>query len=209
MIKEVLVTELDGGAKSTGDLILDAAIDLFIEAGFETVSMDVIAQRAGVAKGTLYYHFKSKEGIVDAIVERFVVGAEAAFEAIVGDAALGPLEKLKALIDKQVEVYGASFSRLHKMKFIDIHKRTQLAMVNRLAPFHARIVEEGVAAGIWECDYPLEFCRITMAASSILLDPGCFGPAGGRLVDAMIELTARGLGVKPEALEGAYSALRR
>jgi AcrR family transcriptional regulator len=203
------LAESSSGAKSTPDGILDAAIDLFIESGFETVPMDAIALRAGVAKGTLYYHFKSKEGIVDAIVERFVVGAEAAFEAIVGDAALGPLEKLKVLVDKQVEVYGASFSRLHKMKYIDIHQRTQLAMVGRLAPFHARIVEEGIAAGIWECDYPLEFCRIMTAANSILLDPGCFGPVSGKLVDAMIELTARGLGVKPEALEGAYSALRR
>jgi AcrR family transcriptional regulator len=203
------LAESASGAKSTPDAILDAAIDLFIESGFETVSMDAIAQRAGVAKGTLYYHFKSKEGIVDAIVERFVVGAEAIFESIVGDAALGPLEKMKALVDKQVEVYGASFSRLHKMKYIDIHQRTQLAMVDRLSPFHARIVEEGIAAGIWKTDYPLELCRITMAVSSILLDPGCFGPASGRLVDAMIELTARGLGVKPEALEWAYSALRR
>jgi AcrR family transcriptional regulator len=200
---------LASAAKSTPDAILDAAIDLFIESGFETVSMDTIAQRAGVAKGTLYYHFKSKEGIVDAIVERFVVGAEAAFEAILGDAALGPLEKMKALIDKQTELYGASFCRLHKMKYIDIHLRTQLAMVDRLSPFHARIVEEGIAAGIWECDYPYEFCRISMAASSILFDPGCFGPVSERLVDAMIELTARGLGVKPEALEWAYSALRR
>jgi AcrR family transcriptional regulator len=203
------LAELAGGAKSTSDSILDAAIDLFIEAGFETVSMDAIARRAGVAKGTLYYHFKSKEGIVDAIVERFVVGAEAAFGAIVGDAALGPLEKMKAIIDKQTELYGASFCRLHKMKYIDIHLRTQLAMVDRLSPFHARIVEEGIAAGIWECDYPYEFCRISMAASSIIFDPGCFGPASGKLVDAMIELTARGLGVKPEALEWAYSALRR
>jgi AcrR family transcriptional regulator len=203
------VLEPGGMARSTADSILDAAIDLFIESGFETVSMDAIALRTGVAKGTLYYHFKSKEGIVEAIVERFAAGAEAALGVIVGDPALNPLEKMKALIDKQTELYGASFSKLHKMKYIDIHLRTQRAMVDRLSPFHARIVEEGIAAGIWKTGYPLEFCRITMAASSILFDPGCYGPASERLVTAMIELTARGLGVKPEALEWAYSALRR
>jgi len=202
------VTERGGGAESTPNGILDAAIDLFIERGFETVSMDAIAQGAGVAKGTLYYHFKSKEGIVDAIVERFILGAEAAFGAIVGDPSLEPLEKMKALIDKQTELYSASFSKLHRMKYIDIHLRTQKAMVERFAPYHAKIVEEGIAAGIWKSEYPLELCRITMAASSILLDPECYGPRSDKLVDAMIDLTARGLGVAPEALEWAYSALK-
>jgi len=41
--------------------IFDAAIDVFSEFGFEKATMDEIASRAKVAKGTVYYHFKSKE----------------------------------------------------------------------------------------------------------------------------------------------------
>ncbi len=44
--------------------ILDAAIGLFSERGFESTSIQEIAQAAGVAKGTVYLYFKSKEDLV-------------------------------------------------------------------------------------------------------------------------------------------------
>lgn len=42
-------------------LIFQAAIDVFSEYGFAKATMDQIAAKANVAKGTIYYHFKSKE----------------------------------------------------------------------------------------------------------------------------------------------------
>jgi AcrR family transcriptional regulator len=49
--------------------ILDAAYDLFIEQGFAATSMRDIAGRAGLAPGSLYNHFSSKEQIFGAIIE--------------------------------------------------------------------------------------------------------------------------------------------
>ena len=193
-------------SKTTRDAILDAAIELFIEAGFETTSMDAIALRANVAKGTLYYHFRSKEGIVEAIVERFALGAEEAFEMIVRDPALGPMEKLAAITTKETELNIASFSKLHRMKYIDIHLRTQKVMVSRFAPFYARIIEEGNAAGVWKAEYPLELAQITTAASCFLFDPECVGLTSERLESAMIDLTARGLGIDARTLAAAFSS---
>jgi AcrR family transcriptional regulator len=190
--------------RSTPDAILDAAIDLFIEAGFESTPMDAIALKAGVAKGTLYYHFKSKEGIVEAIVERFVVSAERAFAEIVEDRSLDPFEKLSAIIEKETELDAASFSRLHRMKYIDINLRTMLARISRFSPFYARIVEEGNKAGAWRTEYPLELAQITIAANSFLFDPefnGIFGKKAGR---AMIDLFAKGLGISAELLTGVF-----
>ena len=40
--------------------IMDAAAELFAKNGFEATSMDEVADKAGVAKGSLYYHFKGK-----------------------------------------------------------------------------------------------------------------------------------------------------
>lgn len=58
-------------------LIVAAAWDLFLRDGFEGVSMDDIAARAGVSKATVYSHFVSKEslfeGVVRARVESFPV----------------------------------------------------------------------------------------------------------------------------------------
>ena len=48
---------------NTKKLIFEAAIKVFSECGYNGAIMDDIASRAGVAKGTLYYHFASKEEI--------------------------------------------------------------------------------------------------------------------------------------------------
>jgi AcrR family transcriptional regulator len=200
------LTEQDGKVRSTPDAILDAAIDLFIETGFETTSMDAIALKAGVAKGTLYYHFKSKEGIVEAIVERFVVGAERAFTAIVEDRAKGPFEKLEAITERMTELNIASFTKLHRMKYIDIHMRTQKAMVTRFAPFYARILEEGNARGLWKAEYPLELAEISIAANSFLFDPECSGLTSEKLEGAMIDLMAKGMNIEASTLASVFSS---
>jgi AcrR family transcriptional regulator len=50
--------------KTTKDVILDAANRLFYAEGIRAVSVDAIAQKAGITKRTLYYHFKSKDDLV-------------------------------------------------------------------------------------------------------------------------------------------------
>merc|ERR1711974_177483 len=49
--------------------IIDAAGDLFMEQGHESVSMDGIAKLAGVSKQTLYSHFGSKEQLFSAAIQ--------------------------------------------------------------------------------------------------------------------------------------------
>ena len=52
------------------ELILKAAEDMLAEKGYHETSMDEIAVRVGIAKGTVYLHFPSKEDLVMAIFER-------------------------------------------------------------------------------------------------------------------------------------------
>lgn len=52
--------------KSARDRILDAANRLFYGEGIRAVSVDAIAEKAGVTKKTLYYHFKSKDDLIAA-----------------------------------------------------------------------------------------------------------------------------------------------
>ena len=59
-----------GDAKNdTRNRILEAAFRLFFRQGFSRVSMDAIADLAGVTKRTVYYHFDSKDDIVAAVME--------------------------------------------------------------------------------------------------------------------------------------------
>lgn len=57
-------------AKDRRDRILDVAIDLAEEGGFENVRQRDVADQAGIALGTLYKSFPSKEGILSAALER-------------------------------------------------------------------------------------------------------------------------------------------
>lgn len=50
--------------------ILDAAEGLFAERGFHAVTVDAIAEAAGLAVGSIYHHFKNKERLYLALVER-------------------------------------------------------------------------------------------------------------------------------------------
>ena len=52
--------------------ILDAAHTLFTTKGFQPTTMEDILRIVGIAKGTLYYHFPSKEQILKALVLRIV-----------------------------------------------------------------------------------------------------------------------------------------
>ena len=54
----------------TKDRILDSALTLFAEKGFDGVGVDLIAEKAGIKGPSLYKHFKSKEDILDAIIEK-------------------------------------------------------------------------------------------------------------------------------------------
>ena len=58
--------------QSTRQRIIDVATDLFIEKGYEATSLREIAERVGVTKAALYYHFASKSEMVAAIIEPFV-----------------------------------------------------------------------------------------------------------------------------------------
>ena len=55
---------------STKDRILDAALTEFGAQGYFRTTMDRLAEKSGVAKGTLYWHFKSKEGLLFAAMDR-------------------------------------------------------------------------------------------------------------------------------------------
>jgi AcrR family transcriptional regulator len=53
-------------------MLLDAALDLIAERGVAELTYDALAERAGVSKGGLLYHFESKEALLEALAERLI-----------------------------------------------------------------------------------------------------------------------------------------
>lgn len=66
---KVNVTRREQSAHQTRQMIVDAAIELFIEKGYDEVTVEEVCEKAGVSKGTFYNHFKSKE---QAVIEEFM-----------------------------------------------------------------------------------------------------------------------------------------
>lgn len=97
---------------ATRERLFGAAIELIAERGFAGTTVDQIAERAGVAKGTVYYNFGSKAGMFSAVleygIERF---AETLREAAAGRE---PFAALEAVVAAELRYIGAheSFARL-------------------------------------------------------------------------------------------------
>ena len=53
--------------------IIEAALDEFIARGFAATRLDDVAKRAGVAKGTIYLHFKDKESMFEELIRTAIV----------------------------------------------------------------------------------------------------------------------------------------
>ena len=62
------ISHCDNDEKDTREKILDAAIDLFARKGFDTVTMQEIADAVSIKKASLYYHYTSKEEILEKIL---------------------------------------------------------------------------------------------------------------------------------------------
>jgi AcrR family transcriptional regulator len=89
---------------ATGKKILDAALDLFREEGFDETTMRAIAARADVATGAAYYYFPSKDAIVLAFYERSTAEMQPKIAAAF-DAAKGFEERLREVIRVKLDYF--------------------------------------------------------------------------------------------------------
>ena len=169
--------------------------------------MDAIAVAAEVAKGTLYYHYASKEGIVDALVEREAAAVEARLASFETDLGLGFVEKFAASVGALTDLIIASFSKLHKMKYIDISDKTLRAIVAHCASHFARILEQGNTAGLCRVEYPLEFAEILLASIQSLLAPESGVENFPRRIKALVRLSALAFGMDIEIVAHIYGPL--
>ncbi|HEV8414280.1 MAG TPA: TetR/AcrR family transcriptional regulator [Bryobacteraceae bacterium] len=84
-------------AEETGLRILDSALTLFRQEGFDTATMRDIAQKAGVATGAAYYYYPSKDAIVMDFYQRSCAEMQPKIEAAL-DRANGLEARLRELI---------------------------------------------------------------------------------------------------------------
>jgi TetR/AcrR family acrAB operon transcriptional repressor len=108
-------------AQETRNRILDAAESVFHERGVAHASLDQIAQAAGVTRGAIYWHFKDKADLFEAMMDRVTLPLEDILSGAGEDAPADPLELLK-LCTTDVLLRTARDKHLQRVFDIAYHK---------------------------------------------------------------------------------------
>lgn len=138
--------------------LTDAAAAVFAERGAANTAVSDIVQRAGVAQGTFYLYFESKDDLLVAIAER-MVGAviDMAEAALDGEAsAVSQLRAFVGALAGAAREEGAPelLELLHSPDNLALHHRLEERIIPRLLPLMERIVERGLEEGTFDVADP-------------------------------------------------------
>lgn len=192
--------------------ILDVADQLFNEKGYEKTSTNEILERVGIARGTLYYHFKSKQDILEALVERYnkeiIQAAKTAAKCENASVIQRMVKVIKALNIKQYhEENDAVYQNLHRVENSLLHQRVQGTIITSVTPILAELVEEGVREGIFDTTTPYGCMEMAMIYATTLLDNDLLRLSEKekqRRMQEMVINMARMLGCDPKILEAQW-----
>ena len=195
--------------------ILDAAEELFAARGYEATSTGEILDRVGIARGTLYYHFRSKEEILDALIERMNRGLIARAEKIAGDRSIPVVERIVRTIagmnleDGESTIGHEVLEQVHKPQNALMHQKMQQSLMDGVVPVLSGLVEEGNAQGIFHAAYPRETTEMLVLYASIAFDSrfGLTPEQTMRKAQAFIHNTEKLLGAESGSLSAPMARL--
>ena len=156
-------------------LILQAAEEVLMEKGYYETSIDEIAARVGIAKGTVYLHFPSKEDLVSAIFERDMQQLMQSIDTTMSSA-LTSRGKVEAIFDlmhggiisKRMQLLY-SLSNGAGLRHLLVEKKGRLREIwDQLSARLNLLFEEGKAAGEFDSTLP---AMVMLSAFYSLLSP--------------------------------------
>ncbi len=165
--------------EETVNLILDVAFRLFMEKGYERTSIqDIINNLGGLSKGAIYHHFKSKEDILVAVTDRMTAESNQMLATIRDRTDLTGKEKLKTIFKESIcrpvqdEIFTVAPDLSNNPRLIfSIFRET----VDEVAPNYIfPIIEQGIADGSIQTDYPEELAELIILAANIWMNPMIF-----------------------------------
>ncbi len=192
--------------------ILDVAEQLFATKGFDNTSTNDIINAIGIARGTLYHHFKSKEDILDAVINRITEVLMRQAEAIAVDKSIPLLERLaKTVMSLNVESQIGDEVKLqvHKPQNALLHQKMSQQLISGVVPIVASLIEEGCREGIFDTSYPTEAVEMVMIYSNIAFDELAQLSTGERMqkIQAFIYHTERIMGAEEGLLQEPMSKI--
>jgi len=174
------------------DVILDAALRCFVERGFHGTSMPDIAERAGIAAGTIYHYFPSKEALVNTLFRTWK--AEIAQRVFAAFPQHAPPREQFAIMWRTM----ADFALKHRdaFAFLELHHHTtyldgeSIAVDRNLKDFAHGIVRRAQADGLLKPVDPNLLMELVF---------GAFNGMMAAVYDARITLTPAAIAASDEA----------
>lgn len=157
--------------------ILDVAEKIFGMKGYEKATINNILDEVGIAKGTFYYYFESKEEVLNSVVQRVTETITARAQEIAKNTEFSPIEKvIKIILALRVESEETDAFKdiLHKPENALTHQKSLIEMVTNITPILEEVVLEGMNQGIFNSEYPRQYIQIFLTSLSTLLDDGIF-----------------------------------
>ena len=182
--------------------ILDNAEKLFSIKGYSKTTVNDILLAVGIAKGTFYYYFKSKEEVMDAIVMRFIDNGIENIKAIAQNEILNAKEKLfQIIIFKSPNTMEKEhlLEQFHQADNAEMHQKSLVQTILRLTPILTDVVKQGIKEGSFNTPYPKEVVEFLLVSSQFLFDEGIFSWTQEEILEkskALIYMTEISLGAE-------------
>ena len=185
--------------------LLTIAYDMFITRGYENTSVDEIIEKAQIAKGTFYYHFQSKEQILEDVIEMMIDSEVDMAKQIIGmdisipQKIVGILTSLKPA-DSEQPIKDALF---HPENVL-MHDKVRKKLIEVLIPLLSEVVKEGVNAGIFSCDNIPERVRMLLIISNGTFNERTFSE---RDISVFIDMSEKLLGADKGTMSFIYDLI--
>jgi AcrR family transcriptional regulator len=182
---------------SKRERIIEAGLKLFANASYQAVTMDRVAEAAGVAKGTLYLYFQSKEDLYLGILTDGMESMARNYQASV-DPQADVKVRLRRVIILSAEFYDQRRDLLRLMmteepRMPEARNRLREEWRDRWVRFFNSLIEEGVQSGAFRAvDARLATFAILGSIRSVMLFHGAQRPVD-QIGDELGEMVIRGL----------------
>jgi AcrR family transcriptional regulator len=174
--------------ETTKESIISAAQQFFYSRGYESTSIAAIIDAVGIAKGTFYHHFASKEELLEAMVQTQLETLTPHLEATAADSARPALERLREFFTaisawkvENREMMIQTIRMLYAPENIRLRHAIYQSYQNRFGPLISRMVADGAAEGSLDCPFAEEAGRIVFQLSQGM------GDTSARLTLATVE----------------------
>ncbi len=157
--------------------IISAAEKLFKKQGYEKTPVEAIIKKAGIAKGTFYYYFKTKHDILQALVDRIGEAMKNHLITIAELPELNAIEKLKLIIrgrEKKKIISSPVMEIIHRSENRELQERLSIYAVSHVYPIIANIFQQGFNEKLFKNLLPQETVQMIFSGSQFILDSGLF-----------------------------------